>query len=459
MAIDSSSIQSQAKLMAGYEVQRETAQVKQSSARYKAQQAAVATLDRSLKALGAAVKGLHGADKSMLVNAAKISKEEMVSATLAGNAKEGCYEFFVKQLASRHQVALAGFGAGMRAEGTLNINQSSSRFSVDLTLVGDSNGFVSQEKLAEAINKAGGNTGVKATVVRNGSSVTMLLTAQETGESSRFRLSAAGTENLQLRSALEDNGVSNSTGLRELSKGEDAIVYLGATDAGIELKQSTNTFKDLIDGVSLTFNKIHRSGEPPLSVEISRDTKATKDKLNEFVSAINSTLGTFDSLTAAGGESGRRGALAGDSSIRSVKNLINAELRKGFASAAGKSLIDFGVRAGADGKLKIDDKVFDKELKASPDAFDKLFQGNGQLLDSLNTKLASFISSTGSMKSRKENLDTQLQRVEEKRKDIDKKHMAHYQRYLKQFSAMAQVVASMEQTVNMLQQLDVERKK
>ncbi|MNT88466.1 hypothetical protein D3C72_2290350 [compost metagenome] len=55
------------------------------------------------------------------------------------------------------------------------------------------------------------------------------------------------------------------------------------------------------------------------------------------------------------------------------------------------------------------------------------------------------------MKARKDNLNTQLQRVEEKRKGIDKKYAAHYQRYLKQYSAMAQVVASMEQTFRMFQ--------
>lgn len=439
MAIDTAYIQSQAKLLAEYEVQRELAQAQRNETKYKAQLAAVTALDSALKALGTAVKGLKGTDKSMVINAATFSKEGMASATVGANAKEGSYQFFVEQLASRHQLSLTGLGADAADGGSLTLKQNGVEFSVDLAASDANNdGSLSQEELAAAINNHADNKGIKATLVRSGGEVTMVLTAEETGEDHKIELStdAAGSA---LEAAL---GTA-----KELSKAQDAVVYLGADAGGMRLKQGSNTFKDLIDGVSLTFNKVHATGDEPLNVDISRDQSATKDKLNEFISAINAILGTFDTLTGSGGENGERGALAGDSSIRSVESMINSVLRTPFG---GVTLMEFGILAGADGKLQVDTKSFEKMLDANPDAFEKLFSEKGNLLDTLDKKLATYTSgSTGSMKARKDNLNTLLQRVDDKYEDLETKYQAHYQRYLKQYTNLAQVMSSMEQTFSM----------
>lgn len=439
MAIDTGYIQSQAKLLAEYEVQRELAQAQRNEAKYKAQLAAVTALDTALKSLGTAVKGLKGTDKSMVINAATFSKEGMASATVGANAKEGSYQFFVEQLATRHQVALSGLGADAADGGTLSIKQNGVTFDIDLTAAdADNDGNLSQEELAAAINNHADNKGVKATLVRSGGEVTMVLTAEETGLDSKIELStdAAGSP---LEAALGS--------AKELSKAQNAVVFLGADASGMRLEQASNTFKDMIDGVSLTFNKVHAAGDEPLTMDISRDQTATKDKLNEFITAINAMLTTFDTLTGSGGEKGERGALAGDSSIRAVEAMINNVLREPFG---GVTLMEYGILAGADGKLKLDSKSFEKMLDANPEAFEKLFSDKGNLLDTLDKKLATYTSgSTGSMKARKDNINTQLKRVDEKYEDLETKYQAHYQRYLKQYTNLAQVMASMEQTFSM----------
>ena len=305
MNIDTTYVQNQAKILAEYEVQRELKQAQRNESKYKAQLAAVSTLDTALKALGSAVKGLKGTDKSMLINAAAFSKEGMASATLGPSAKEGSYQFFVQQLASRHQVALSGLGDDAASSGNFYIKQDGVEFAIDLS-TGDSNGDgkLSQEELSAAINAHPDNKGVKATLVRSGGEVTLVLTAENSGEKNR----------IELRTDANGSTLETSLGSQqELAKGQDAIVYLGADASGMKLQQSSNTFKDMIDGVSLTFNKVHQSGDEPLTVNISRDQSATNAKLNEFISAINALFGTFDTLTAAGVEGDKRGPLAGDS--------------------------------------------------------------------------------------------------------------------------------------------------
>lgn len=439
MAIDTDYIQSQAKLLAEYEVQRELRQAQRNETRYKAQLAAVSALDTALKSLGSAVKGLKGSDKSMVVNAATFSKEGMASATVGANAKEGSYQFFVEQLASRHQLSLSGLGDDAADGGNLTLKQNGVAFDIDLAAAdADNDGKLSQEELAAAINNHADNKGVKATLVRSGGEVTLVLTAEETGADAKIELSttAAG-------SALE--GALGTA--KELSRAQNAVVYLGADANGMRLEQGSNTFKDTIEGVSLTFSKVHAAGDEPLTVDISRDQTATKDKVNEFISAINAILTTFDTLTGAGGEKGERGALAGDSSIRSVEAMINSVLREPFG---GVTLMEFGILAGSDGKLKLDNKSFEKMLDAHPEAFEKLFSDKGNLLDTLDKRLATYTSgSTGSMKARKDNINTQLRRVDEKYEELETKYQSHYQRYLKQYTSMAQVMASMEQTFSL----------
>ena len=439
MAIDTGYIQNQAKILAEYEVHRELAQAQRNEKKYKAQLTAVTALDTALKALGSAVKGLKGTDKSMLINAATFSKEGMASATLGTSAKEGSYQFFVQQLASRHQVALSGLGSNAADSGNLYIKQNGVEFAVDLS-AGDKNGdgSLSQEELAAAINAHPDNKGVKATLVRSGGEVTMVLTSEETGEKNaiELRTDAAG-------SALETS-LGNK---QELSKAQDAIVFLGADASGMKLQQSSNTFKDMIDGVSVTFNKVHQTGDEPLTMNVSRDQTATNDKLNEFITAINAMFTTFDKLTGAGGENGERGALAGDSGIRAVESMINSVLRTSFG---GITLMEFGILADSKGKLKVDNKAFEKMLDANPEAFEKLFSGKDNLIDTMDKKLSTYTSgSTGSMKARKDNLNSLLQRVEVKYDELADKYQNHYQRYLKQYTQMAQIMASMEQTFSM----------
>lgn len=436
MAIDTDYIQSQARSLAEYEVQRERAQVKRNETKYKAQLAGVNTLDKALKDLGSAVKGLKGTDKSMLINAAKFSKEDMASATLGASAKSGNYSFFVEQLASRHQLALGSLGDDVSsASGTLKIEQDGKSFEVDLS----AGGKLSQEDLASAINKHPDNKGVKATLVRSGGQVTLMLTANESGQKNAISLSTTATGS-SLSSSLANHK-------KELSKAQNAVVYLGVDASGMRLEHDSNTFKDVIDGVSLTFNATHKTGEQALSVDISRDQTATKDKLNEFVTAINAMLGTFDTLTAAGGEKGSRGALAGDSSIRAVETMLNKVLRTPFG---GVTLMEFGILSDAKGLLKVDNKAFEKKLDSDPDAFEKLFSGQGNLIDSLDKQLGTYTSaSSGSMKARKENINALLKRVDDKRADLDIKYQSHFQRYLKQYTNMAQLMSSMEQTFTM----------
>ncbi|MGP9823384.1 flagellar filament capping protein FliD [Ectopseudomonas khazarica] len=430
MAIDSDYVQSMATQLAQYEIQGQLAKANRNQEAYKAQLNALSSLDTALKSFKSAASGLKLAGSSMLVNSASYSQEGYATATVGSKAVAGSYDFFVQQLASKSQLALQGLQDGDLGSGSLSIGQGSDTFSVDLGAV------TTLDELAAAINGAADNSGVKATLVRSNGQVNLVLTSETTGADQAISLTASG-----------NTAFENAVAARqELSVAKDAIVRLGG-ETGIELTSSSNTFANIIDGVSLTFSKAHQTGDTPLTIEIAQDQSATKEKAQTFVSAFNALMSSFDSLTASGGESGSRGPLAGDASVRAIEGMLNQLVRTPFG---GVSLTEFGIVADRGGKLTIDSARFEKAVAANPEGFEKLFTDKGNLLDTLDKNLAVYTSSAGGLlTNRKDTLNTQLRRVDQQFDNIQKQYDSYYARYLRQYTGLMQTMAAMEQTYGM----------
>lgn len=428
MAIDSDYIQQMSTQLANYEVQAALAKANRNEANYKAQLSAVSSLDSALKSFSSAVKSMKGVGSSMLINSATFSQEGVATATVGTTAIAGNYQFFVEQLATRHQVSLAGLTAADLGSGSLNIGQDGQSFNIDLSQSS------TLEELSAAINGAADNTGVKATLVRSNGEVSLVLSSEKTGAANAISLSATGAT-AGLNAAL--------TAKQELSKAQDAKVRLGG-ESGMLLTNASNTFENVIDGVSLTFNKVHQAGEQALSIDIGQDKTATKEKAQTFATALNTLMSSFDTLTASGGEEGGRGVLAGDSSIRAIETMLNQVVRKQYG---GVSLTEFGISADRNGKLVIDSARFEKAVAANPEGFEKLFTGKDNLLDSIDKNLTVYTSSAnGLMKARKDSLNNQLRRVDEQFESIQQQYDSYYNRYLKQYTSMMQTMSAMEQT-------------
>lgn len=430
MAIDSDYVQSMATQLAQYEIQGQLAKANRNQEAYKAQLNALSSLDTALKSFKSAASGLKLAGSSMLVNSASYSQDGYATATVGSKAVAGSYDFFVQQLASKSQLALQGLQDGDLGSGSLSIGQGSDTFSVDLGAV------TTLDELAAAINGAADNSGVKATLVRSNGQVNLVLTSETTGADQAISLTASG-----------NTAFENAVAARqELSVAKDAIVRLGG-ETGIELTSSRNTFANIIDGVSLTFSKAHQTGDTPLTIEIAQDQSATKEKAQTFVSAFNALMSSFDSLTASGGESGSRGPLAGDASVRAIEGMLNQLVRTSFG---GVSLTEFGIVADRGGKLTIDSARFEKAVAANPEGFEKLFTDKGNLLDTLDKNLAVYTSSAGGLlTNRKDTLNTQLRRVDQQFDNIQKQYDSYYARYLRQYTGLMQTMAAMEQTYGM----------
>jgi len=442
--IDSDYVKQMAQQLATYEVQNGLNKADRNKASYQSQLTAVTSLESALKTFATAVKGLNKAtDASMLVNSATLSKDGYLTATVGSTAVAGKYDFFVEQLATAHQLSFAGLQASdIDTQGTLTLSQNGKSFDIDLSKIdSDGDGSNSLEELAAAINKATDNTGVKATLVRSNGQVSLVLGAEKSGAANAIGISLSGTSTAN--NAFE-NALANP---QELSKAQDARVRLGG-ESGMLMTNASNTFDNIIDGVSVTFTQAQKSGEQPISMTIAQDKSATTKKLQGFIDAYNALASQIDTLTASGDQSGNaRGALAGDSSVRAIDNSLNQLLRTTFG---GTNLINLGVSADRNGKLTLDAKRFEKAIASDPQGLDKLFLGKGNLLDSLDKNIALYTNSAnGVMKSRKDTLNNGLRRVNDDYDTLQKQYDSYYARYLKQYTSMMQTMQSMSQTSGM----------
>ncbi len=422
MAIDSDYIKQMSTQLATYEVQSSLDRLNRNESNYKTQRDALSKLRTALTTFKSAASALKTGKATMLVNSASFSQEGYATATVGSKAQPGSYQFYVEQLASKQQVAVQGL-----ADGSL---------SGTLTLKGqdfDLSGYATLEEAAKAIN-ATADLGVQATLVRSNGQVNLVLTSAESGAANAFAVSLAG------------NAAATAT---TLSEAADARIRMGGSfgAGGIELTSSSNTFDNVIDGVSLSVSKLHKDGDAALTLTVGQDQSATKAKAKSFVDAFNALMTSFDSLTASGSESSARGALAGDSSVRAIEGRLNTLLRTDFA---GNSLINFGISADRNGKLTSDSARFEAAVAKDPAGFEALFTGKDNLLDSIDKTVAAYTSSAnGMLKNRMDTLDLNLRRTNEQFDKLQQQYDSYYSRYLKQFTSMMQTMQSMEQTFGM----------
>ncbi|MGR5142444.1 flagellar filament capping protein FliD [Photobacterium sp. DNB23_23_1] len=418
---------------------------------YQTQLDAWKDIDSAFSSFSSALDKMNTADNSFVKNSATASDEGYINATAGGGARHGSYDLFVKQLAQAKQEAITLKGDDLPTEGVVTIDIAGS----DEPLVIDfeefnKDGDKTVTDLADYIDEF--DEGVTASVVRSGDEVSLILSSSETGEENSFSLS--------FDNSLGDYFYPPQT----LTEAQDAIVMLGGED-GLEIRNSSNTIDDAIYGVSLDLTKAHEPGEKPLTLVIGGDTEASTEAVEEFVDAYNALMNTILKHTMTDyqieNDDGddddedsvkitRAGALASDSTARSLKNMLNNLTRGQFDEG---SLYSIGIEANRDGTLKIDSERFEQALTETPEKIDAIFFGDNGVMTSLESAIEPYTGSVNSgnnlLKGRQDTLQGNIDRVDDKKEQLDYRMEKTYNRYLRQYTAMQQTMMQMESTGSM----------
>jgi flagellar hook-associated protein 2 len=419
--------------------------------------AALTKLGSAISSFQTSLGSLGGLGKSILAQSATLSDNSVGSATAKSNASAGTYSLFVQQVATASKVSYDNVPDATTAGGTLSVSVGSATpFDVDLSAANTDGGTLSVREIAAAINNASGNTGlVSAGVVTvptvdangtvTGSAMRLVLTSKTTG--------AANTVSLAFGAGVDSNLQGALTTPTSHTDGKDAIVWLDGETTGTKLTQSSNTFTN-IDGVSFTATHAQVSGDEPVTLTVGTDSSATATNAQAFVDAYNKLKSAVDAMLDPGDTANSKaaGAFANDSGVKALQTRLVDLLRP---AAGGMSLASYGITANRDGALTLDSTRLTKQLAMNPDGLDVLMgsasaSGSSGVMGGLNTYLNLWSDSANGQIQQRTDANTKVQSDLSKRQDdLTTKYDDAYNRYLKQFTDLQTLQATMNNNVSM----------
>ncbi|HGH3374332.1 TPA: flagellar filament capping protein FliD [Kluyvera cryocrescens] len=428
--------------LAGYDIIALQTSIAKQTKNLDAQTKALASLRTALTTFRSSITALNSTTASVLKNSATMNQEGIATITASASAKKGTYSLNVTQLATAQQKGFEDLDddAIKNATGTLKINLNGESIEVEM------DGLNSMADFAEAINKtdfpsaSNSNTatsaqnGVTASLMRVDGKVSLILNSDQSGEKYDIQLDTSGMTSGQNIFDKEEI----------MTEGKDAIFTLG--DSAKEYKSSSNTLDSLVDGVSIKLTSTTEANKP-LIISIDTDTTETQNQVQAFLDAYNSLRETVAGMTATGSGSDSRGAFAGDASISALTSELSNMLRGTFGE---QNMSKFGITADKDGKLNIDSKVLEEQLKNDPQTVAQFFNGNDGLIKSMDKSLDKYLSSSsGLLKGRQETLDRQKTEIDNKTEKMNTRYESSYNRYLKQFTQLQSLMTQMNNTMSM----------
>ena len=370
---------------------------------------------------------------------------EIVTASATASAVPGRYDVEVEQLASAHQissVAFAGGSSSVVGTGQLTISMGSASFNVN---VGAPSNTLADVR--NAINSASDNPGVTATIINATDGAHLVLTSTKTGASNAIQVTQSGT-----MSQLEYTP-SNQANYTQLRQALDARVVV----AGYPATSATNVIEGVIDGVSL--NLVGAEDGTTVSVDVTYDKTAAKEKVNQFVSAYNQLRTMLTNLGGYNSTTKMAGPMLGDSLLAGIDSEIRRTLSEPVAAAGGgavQTLADIGIATQANGTLKVDDAKLSAALNSNFDAVSRLFgtEGTG-VAARLHSQITDRLADGAAIDVRSDSLQAEKRALEKKTADINARMMIVQQTYLKQFTRLDTLLSGLSSTSAYLgQQID-----
>ena len=411
--------------------------LKTQSARYQAQQGVLSILSSNLASVKSAAQNLS-LSTDFNKRAISSSDETVLKASAGSSALVGSYTVNVSSLAKAKVLQSTGYASttDIIGQGTLTITVGGT--SKDITVDGTNNTL---SGLKDAINDA--NAGVTASIVNTGTSTAPSYKLIVQGKNT-------GLENdVSLSFAVTDGGSDPFAG------GGDVVQ--AAADAqftvnGLSLTRSSNTVSDAIPGVTLSLLK---EGGASSTVNITSDTSAVMANVKSLVDAYNAVAKIVRDQFSLNSATGRQGALAGDSTVRTaISRLRNALTSVRGGDGSIRSLSDLGVRFQKDGSLSLDESKLTNALSQDPEAVQKLFlkvhDGVGKRVPDAVDSLIDSVD--GAITARQNGLTANLASLDKKIAREEQRISKYQEQLTAQFTALEKLVSQLNQQSSFLAQ-------
>ncbi len=248
-----------------------------------------------------------------------------------------------------------------------------------------------------------------------------------------------------------------------------------ATDAsfkynGITITRDTNSFDDVLSGVSITLNTDGGSSD----ISITQDRQPIIDELNTFVASYNTLINELGDMTGADLDNGKVGVFNGDNTVRSIGRDITRLITS--VNADGQSLAQYGIELNENGEMSFTPGGVDSEVD---DGFDYLMDqdsaavatffsglttvddlGNSSrqvgIFEQLNIDLLKVTKNNGTLDLYTTGIKTEVTSLSEQHEKTLALLEARYETMTKRFIAYDGVINSLNaQSASLTQQIDM----
>jgi flagellar hook-associated protein 2 len=254
--------------------------------------------------------------------------------------------------------------------GTLTLTGAGLTDPLDITVADDT-----PDGVAAAINDAAKATGatVRASVVNTDAGKILQFSSTKTGAANTFTLDGlAGTQQIA-------------------AQGTDAKIQVGdPLTGGYTVSSATNTFKDVLPGVTFTASK----AQDDVTVTVATDTSSLAAKMQAMVDAANAALGEITKDSAYDATNKVGGPLTADFTVRQLQQTMLSNVSNGMADYG--SFSQFGIGLDVSGKLTFDKDKFTAAFSADPDKIQDAVQ-NGLAKALSDTATSATDSTTGNL--------------------------------------------------------------
>jgi flagellar hook-associated protein 2 len=420
-----SPIQKLAQEFAYADIATQAANLQNEQAELDAESNGLDSLSSALTDFQSAIDALNSdTDGPLTFSATSNNEANTVSAN--SQAQAGTYSFYVTKLAEAQQTTFSMSDDTFSASGTFELTMDDgTTMDIDLAAADeDGDSFIDASELVDAINDSDDNPGVSAALVKTDGTTTIMLTSDTTGAQSGFSINVSGNDTFLDEVTASKNNVTDA---------QDAEIHLGS-QTGPAITSSTNTFDDVIPGVTMTFTEASDSTDPDdlTTFTIAEDSSGSQAKVQTFVDAYNTLIDTIDSLTSYGDDDTAAGVFAGDAGMNSLANQMDDIAH---ASYGGVSIVDYGITLDSNGHLQIDSTQFSEEMEENPDGLTSIFVGDDSMVAQMDDLMDSYLdSSNGIIAMRQENIDDQQDKISDEGDQLTQTYNTNYERYVEEYT-------------------------
>jgi len=376
----------------------------------------------------------------------------VLTATASSTAVAGKYQVEVTSLAKAQQVRSSAFTASDEevGTGTLTITVGSGD-PVEIT-IGESDKTLAG--IAAAINAA--EAGVTAGVVNDGSgNYYLTLASGETGAANTISLGVDDDD-------LVDNDAAGLSKLYTTPAAQTLTQTQAAANAaitvnGIAVERSSNTFSDLIDGVTISLKQADAGN--PFELAVARDSSTVTVNIKEFVKQYNALIDTLKSLGGYNAATKQAGLLQGDSLTRQAEGQVRAFMHRQFgdSSQAIRRLSDLGLSVDKDGKLSLNETTLNSALADNREGVEAFFTSTGTDSEGfavqLDTLLDGYLKgSTGLFAAKEKGLKGSVDLITDQVERIELRLSKREEVLRKQFESLESLMAQFTSTSSSLEQ-------